>query len=289
MSLGIDLAGILTYPKSPSRSEYSCWDAVLSCRLCRLGELKSRCYSGSVLSVTSPCFVAIVIIYIDRSEAVDSPQVTRESLSVPDEMRQSGQLQRKRAGRPLTFDRESALRKAMTVFWKYGYEPTAISDLTAALNITPPSLYAAFGNKEALFLEGLELYSSEANQTIGEIYEQAATAKEAVYNFMLAAAKLYTDPKFPGGCFVLTAATNCSANSGHIQAAVRQYRDLAEAQMRKRIALDKKAGILPRNVNPAELAAFYYGVTRGMSSMARDGASRSKLLGVINTAMKVWP
>lgn len=177
----------------------------------------------------------------------------------------------------------------MTVFWKYGYEPTAISDLTAALNITPPSLYAAFGNKEALFLEGLELYSSEANQIIGEIYERAATAKDAIHNFMLAAAKLYTDPACPGGCFVLTAATNCSASASHIQAAVRKYRHLAEAQMRKRIARDKKAGILSRKVNPAELAAFYYGVTRGLSSMALDGASRSKLFAVIRTAMKVWP
>jgi AcrR family transcriptional regulator len=177
----------------------------------------------------------------------------------------------------------------MSIFWKHGYEPTSISDLTAALNITPPSLYAAFGNKEALFLEGLELYSSEASQIIEAIYEQAATAKEAVNNFMLAAAKLYTDPEFPGGCFVLTATTNCSASSSHIQTAVRKYRDLAEVNMKKRIARDKRTGILPSNVNPAELAAFYYGVTRGMSSMARDGASRSKLFGVIKTAMKVWP
>src|SRR4029079_5799552 len=131
--------------------------------------------------------------------------------------------------------------------------------------------------------------SSEANQIIGEIYERAATAQEAVRNFMLAAAKLYTDPEFPGGCFVLTAATNCSVSSGHIQAAVRKYRELAEGQMKKRIARDKKAGILPHNVNPSELAAFYYGVTRGLSSMALDGASRSKLFAVIRTAMKVWP
>jgi AcrR family transcriptional regulator len=229
------------------------------------------------------------MIYIERSDAVAIPQVTRGSFSLPEMMRQNRQLQRKRAGRPLSFDRDIALRKAMAVFWKYGYEPTSINDLTAALNVTPPSLYAAFGNKEALFLEGLELYSKEANQIIDGIYEQAETAKEAIRNFMLAAAKLYTDPEFPGGCLVLTAATNCSVHSNHIKAAVLKHRDLAETRMRKRIARDKKAGILPRDANPTELAAFYYGVTRGMSSMARDGASRSKLFSVIRTAMKAWP
>jgi AcrR family transcriptional regulator len=177
----------------------------------------------------------------------------------------------------------------MMVFWKHGYEATSISDLTAALNITPPSLYTAFGNKEAVFLEAIELYSAEADRIITEIYDQAPTAKEAVRNFMLAAAKLYTDPDCPGGCFVLTAATNCSASSGHVQAAVREYRLAAEARIKKRIAEDKKVGLLPSEAKPAELAAFYYAVTRGMSNMARDGASRSKLFGVIRTAMRVWP
>jgi AcrR family transcriptional regulator len=177
----------------------------------------------------------------------------------------------------------------MTVFWKHGYEATSISDLTAALNITPPSLYTAFGSKEAIFLEAIELYSAEADRIIAEIYNQAPTAKEAVRNFMLAAAKLYTDPDCPGGCFVLTAATNCSASSAHVQAAVRAYRLAAEARIKNRIAEDKKAGLLPRKANPAELAAFYYAVTRGMSSMARDGASRSKLNAVVEAAMKIWP
>lgn len=195
----------------------------------------------------------------------------------------------KRVGRPLSFDRDSALRKAMTLFWKFGYEATTISDLTAALNVTPPSLYAAFGNKESLFLEAVEVYSAEADQIITEIYDQAATAREAVRNFLLAAAKLYTNPDCPGGCFVLTAATNCSISSSHIQAAVREHRKAAENRIRKRIAQDKKAGLLPCQTSPAELAAFFYAVTRGMSSMARDGATTAKLYAVIETAMKVWP
>ena len=177
----------------------------------------------------------------------------------------------------------------MNCFWKCGYEATSISDLTAALNLTPPSIYAAFGSKEALFLEAIELYSAEADRIIGDIYDRSATAKEAIRNFMFAAAKLYTDPRFPGGCFVLTAATNCSVSSRHIQAAVRKHREAAEERIRKRIAKDKNAGLLPRDAQPAELAAYFYAVTRGMSSMARDGASRTKLNAVVNAAMCAWP
>src|SRR2546430_2244573 len=84
-------------------------------------------------------------------------------------------------GRPREFDREAALERAIDVFWRHGYEATSVSDLTAAMNINPPSLYAAFGDKEKLFLEAVERYQEQRRQSVTKVFDEAPTAKEAVH------------------------------------------------------------------------------------------------------------
>jgi AcrR family transcriptional regulator len=196
---------------------------------------------------------------------------------------------RRRPGRPLSFDRDAALRRALELFWRQGYDTTSLADLTTAMRITPPSLYAAFGSKEQLFLEAKKRYDATTERILGPILDDTPTARAAIGGFLVAAARAYTDPSAPAGCFVLSAASNYAPGSARVARVLRDRRTETEARLARRIARGKRADEIPRAVNPAELAAFYYTVLRGMSAQARDGASRRKLLAVAAAAMSAWP
>ena len=107
--------------------------------------------------------------------------------------------QSRKTGRPLSFDREAALEKAMLAFWESGYETTSISDLTAAMGVTAPSIYTAFGDKKQLFLEAMRRYVGDAAD-LKKAFVLAPTAKEAVARMMEDAARLYTGDATPRGC-----------------------------------------------------------------------------------------
>ncbi|MGH8666012.1 MAG: TetR/AcrR family transcriptional regulator [Burkholderiales bacterium] len=192
-------------------------------------------------------------------------------------------------GRPRGFDREQALERAMELFWRQGYESTSIADLTRAMGINPPSLYAAFGDKERLFLEAVERYGGHSGQTPESILSAAPSAREGVERLLDAAAREFTDPCHPPGCMVVSAATNCSAGAAHVQAALAARRRSAEAKLKARIAHGVKQGELPARTDCGALAKFYCTVIEGMSIQARDGASRKSLLATAAAALRAWP
>lgn len=194
----------------------------------------------------------------------------------------------RRIGRPLSFDREAALHEAMLLFWRHGYEATSLSQLTAAMGISPPSLYAAFGDKKQLFLEAVSRYTAWRLGTADAI-EQAPTAREAVWTLLEATAVAFTDPDLPPGCLLVSGATNCSPASGDVQAALADIRLRIEARLRARIQRDVDAGLLPPGTDPGVLAALYITLLQGMSNQARDGATRDTLLGLARAAMNAWP
>jgi AcrR family transcriptional regulator len=177
----------------------------------------------------------------------------------------------------------------MELFWRQGYESTSIADLTRAMGINPPSLYAAFGDKERLFLEAVERYGCHSKQTPESILAQAPSAREAVERLLEAVAREFTDPCHPPGCMVVSAATNCSAGAVHVQAALAARRRRAEANLKARIAQGVKQGELPAGTDCGALAKFYCTVIEGMSIQARDGASRKSLLATAAAAMRAWP
>jgi len=195
----------------------------------------------------------------------------------------------KSRGRPLSFDRDQVLENAMHVFWQRGYEAASISELTAAMGITAPSLYSAFGDKERLFLEAIERYATGPGGGYPRALEEEPTAYLAIKRCLEEAAEELTRPCHPKGCMVVMAATNCSEASAHIQAALAKRRAASDDGIRCRIECGIQSGELPATTDAAALANFYASVFRGMSMQATDGASRESLMATAAAAMRAWP
>ena len=196
-------------------------------------------------------------------------------------------VQRKK-GRPLSFDRETALHQAMLLFWRHGYEATSLNDLTVALNVKPSSIYTVFGDKKRLFLEAVGHYLS-GPVTSQSIIGQAANARDAAKGLLAASATGFTGEDTPAGCLLASAAISCSNSASDVQAELAAIRRGIEACLRDKIVSSIDAGLMPCESDPEALAAHTMAVIQGMSTLARDGASRDKLLRIVDAAMRVWP
>jgi len=192
-------------------------------------------------------------------------------------------------GRPLSFDRDAALERAMNVFWERGYEAASINDLTSAMGITPPSLYTAFGDKEKLFLEAVERYATGPGSAGPRALAEEPTARRAISRWLEEAAEELTRPCHPPGCMVVMATTNCSVAAERVQAALAKRRAAGEATVKRRIQEGVASGELPPDTDALSLANFYVTVYQGMSMQAKDGASRETLMATVATAMRSWP
>ncbi|GAA2042788.1 TetR/AcrR family transcriptional regulator [Catenulispora yoronensis] len=190
-------------------------------------------------------------------------------------------------GRPRSFDRKAALDQAVLLFWSQGYEATSISDLTKALGIGPASLYAAFGDKKALFDEVVDAYGDRYGGYMDRALAQEPTAKQSLARLLHEAAEEHTRDGRPRGCMLLCAGEN--ANSVEVTEQLRQIRAGNVAVFEQRIRVDVQAGILPQDTDVAALALYIGSVLQGMSQSARDGASREDLEKVAALAMNGWP
>ncbi|PWI15647.1 TetR family transcriptional regulator [Streptomyces sp. Act143] len=190
-------------------------------------------------------------------------------------------------GRPRSFDRATALEKAILAFWEHGYEATSVSDLTRVMGIGAPSLYAAFGDKRALFEEVVREYGVRYGSFGDRALAEEPTARAAVERMLREAASEYTAPGRPHGCLVIHAATNCS--SAEVEGSLRDRRNANIAAFESRIKADIAAGELPAGTDAAALARHAGAVIQGMSQQARDGASREELEALAEIAMAIWP
>jgi AcrR family transcriptional regulator len=196
---------------------------------------------------------------------------------------------RKKPGRPLSFDRELALEQAMLVFWQYGYDTTSLNDLTAAMGITPPSLYGAFGDKEKLFLEAVQRYTENHEAKVARCLAEAPTARQAVQGLLEMVAVEHTCPQHPPGCMMDTVVTNCTAASAHLQTMLAQMKERKNARFIARIQRGIDAGELAPGASAEALADFYITVLNGMTTQARDKASCLQLQSIVAMAMNAWP
>ncbi len=192
-------------------------------------------------------------------------------------------------GRPRAFDRDAALAKATLMFWDRGYAGVSISDLSRAIGINPPSLYAAFGDKQGLFEEAVGCYLAGEGSFAARALTEESTARGAVARMLKDAAQNFTQWPNPPGCMVVGAAVNCAEEDGAIAEFLQKRRAMAEEQIRKRIRQGISQGELERGTDAQGLAAFIATIFYGMSTKARDGAGRKELEVIAATAMKAWP
>jgi AcrR family transcriptional regulator len=196
---------------------------------------------------------------------------------------------KRKTGRPLSFDREEALQKAMLAFWKGGgYETTSISDLTAALGITPPSLYTAFGDKKELFLEAVRLYSRSADEMMHWIAD-APSSYDAAQQYLTRAAAFFTGDTTPHGCLLVSTSVSGSEASDDVRAAVVRQRESMTTALERRIKRDIQAGVLQGEADAETLADLVITTIQGMAVLARDGVSRERLNAVARQTMAAWP
>ncbi|MEI2416842.1 TetR/AcrR family transcriptional regulator [Orrella sp. JC864] len=177
----------------------------------------------------------------------------------------------------------------MHVFWRQGYETTTVQDLTAAMGITAPSLYAAFGDKEGLYMAAVAYYRARYGEHGRQILDSVPQARAAVRALLEYMAYNMCDPELPSGCMVINSAVNCTAASSHVQEAVADCRAEGVAWLQARIERGVREGDVPAGTDCAALAAFYFAVASGMSLQARDGADCATMHAIIESAMAAWP
>jgi TetR/AcrR family transcriptional regulator, copper-responsive repressor len=192
-------------------------------------------------------------------------------------------------GRPRSFDRAAALEQAALTFWEHGYETTSISDLTTALGIGAPSLYAAFGDKRALFFEAVDSYQATHGSFAARALAEEPTATAAIARILREAAVEYTSTSHPRGCLVISAAQNCSPASADVEQALRATRNSNLKALEERLRSDVNAGLLPAGTDARSLALFAAATTQGMSQQSRDGATRADLRAIAETAIRALP
>jgi AcrR family transcriptional regulator len=191
-------------------------------------------------------------------------------------------------GRPREFDMNEAIDKAMLLFWRKGYEGTSIADLTGALGITRPSLYAAFGNKELLFRAVLDRYDEGTAQFLSPSLN-LPTAREVAESLLRGAANFHAQPANPPGCLMVHGALVGSDDSDPLRRETRNRRARLREAIRKRLERALAEGDLPEGAEPKALARYIVAVMRGMAVEAASGAEGKDLHQIVDIVMRGWP
>lgn len=196
---------------------------------------------------------------------------------------------RRGRGRPPTFDRATALGKAMELFWERGYEGTLFDDLIAAMGLSPSSFYNSFGNKERLYREAVDAYLEASGRWFHGEMEGTSDTRLAFRNVLERAAREFTGAGHPCGCMISLAVTHVPPGLASMREMMTGHRHGAEEAMAARIRRGLEEGDVPPDTDVEALAAFYSALARGMAVQARDGATTDRLLAIVNIAMNAWP
>lgn len=192
-------------------------------------------------------------------------------------------------GRPREFDLDERLDRAMRVFWRHGYEGAGLADLTAAMGISRPSLYAAYGNKEALFRKAVERYADGPARHITEALLEP-TARATAEHLLRGAADVTTSPENPSaGCLVVQGALATGEESEPLRRELAARRLAGELRLRERFDRAVAEGELPPGTDTADLARYISTVSYGISVQATSGATRAELHRTVDLALRGWP
>jgi AcrR family transcriptional regulator len=191
-------------------------------------------------------------------------------------------------GRPREFDVDKALDKALNVFWRNGYEGASIADLTGAMGINPPSLYAAFGNKEGLFRKALDRYVQRGTEFWNEAHAQP-TARGMVEHLLHGKADFLTKESNPPTCMLDRSAMTCTEADKAMQQELAALRSNFEIALRERFQAARAAGEISADTQPDDYARYIMTVLEGMSVRAAGGATREELHNIADMTLRTWP
>ncbi|WP_208640002.1 TetR/AcrR family transcriptional regulator [Lonsdalea britannica] len=188
-------------------------------------------------------------------------------------------------GRPRSFDRDTALQRAMEIFWAKGYEAAQLSELMAAMGINPPSFYAAFGSKEALYREALDLYLATAGSVSMNALADSGNIRDVIKTMLLASLDTALSSPSSGGCLVTLGLINCLPQNASLRDRMRELRHSTIRLIRLRLERAIADGELPPDTDTERLATYFAAIIQGISLQAQDGAGRETLLGIVETSM----
>jgi AcrR family transcriptional regulator len=192
-------------------------------------------------------------------------------------------------GRPRTFDPDTALSKALEVFWERGYEGTSLSDLAEAMGIASASIYACFGSKEDLFRKVMARYATTSGEPPRRALRDQPTARAAIHAMLRATADEITRSDAPHYCMLILAAPTGAVENHAIREFLADRRRDQQTTIRDRLARGVTEGDLAASPAGIDAVARYYTtVVQGLSIQARDGATRAELESVITCAMAAW-
>jgi AcrR family transcriptional regulator len=197
-------------------------------------------------------------------------------------------VQRACKGRPREFDIDEALAAALRVFWTKGYEGASLTDLTEAMGVTRPSLYAAFGNKEALFRKALDLYEREKLAYVGEALK-APTSRGVAERLLRGALEMQTSDCEPRGCMRVIGSVSCGPAAESIRADLMARRLSSQRALCDRMQRAKDEGDLPDGTDVEGLCAYLGAILQGMSIQAGSGATKEQLQALVETSLAMWP
>lgn len=183
---------------------------------------------------------------------------------------------------------EPAVDAAIRVFWEHGYEGATLDDLTAAMGINRSSLYAAFGNKEGLFRAVVQRYAQTEMAYVGEALAKD-TAHELARHYLFSNVRAITADGKPRGCLSIQGGLSGSLEDQRVVEFLRESRLEAERAIADRLSELQRAGSLPAEADPAELATFLSATTGGMAVAAASGQSRARLQAVAERALSAFP
>jgi AcrR family transcriptional regulator len=195
----------------------------------------------------------------------------------------------RKRGRPRVLDREVGLEVAARLFWEHGYEGTSIADLTRAMGVTPPSLYAAFGSKEDLYRQALDQNIERESKRRSAALQGEMSAYDALAFYLDDVVQGVTDPRKPRGCIVSTAVLQHAEENESVARAVAARREGSIQAIKARFDRAVSEGELPTDIDTDSLARFYAAVVQGMSAQACDGAGTATLKKLVDIALSAWP
>jgi AcrR family transcriptional regulator len=190
-----------------------------------------------------------------------------------------------KTGRPITFDRDAALEAAMLLFWERGFEGTSMADLTHAMGLSPSSIYAAFGDKHALFSRAVKRYMNIRAQYATKALEEPTLKKfiRALFDNTVA---FLTTPGHPPTCMTLSGAAGCSVEAGPARDLMREIRKQNEVAMRERLLQARKSGELSKDINVDDYTRYLSSIIAGLSIQAANGSTKAELTRTAQMALR---